>query len=107
MEFDGVTERPVERKRIDALVKSLCAGEKSLLKMTVDDPDILFTREGIPLMDKLVDLNLIVDTLPERDHWFWAGEPPPERDPELGIGKRVAWQTPLHREAVRKALEGA
>ena len=25
-------------------------------------------------------------------------------DPELGIGKNVAWQTPIHREAVRMAL---
>ncbi|GAB6944937.1 hypothetical protein JCM14467A_17190 [Vulcanisaeta sp. JCM 14467] len=37
----------------------------------------------------------------------WIDEPPPERDPELGIGRYVAWQTPLHREAVRKALEPA
>ena len=58
-------------------------------------------------MDKLVDMNLIVDTLPERDPWFWAGEPPPEKDLGLGIGKDVAWQTPLHREAVRRALEGS
>jgi len=31
-------------------------------------------------------------------------KPPPERDLELGVGRRVAWQTPLHREAVRLAL---
>ncbi|MEM1599103.1 MAG: AAA family ATPase, partial [Pyrobaculum sp.] len=42
-----------------------------------------------------------------RDPWFWVGELPPEKDLELGIGRRVAWQTPLHREAVRRALEGA
>jgi len=30
---------------------------------------------------------------------------PPERDLELGIGKHVAWHTPLHREAVRRALQ--
>jgi hypothetical protein len=35
---------------------------------------------------------------------FWIDQPPPERDPELGIGKNVAWQTPIHREAVRRAL---
>jgi len=41
-----------------------------------------------------------------RDPWFWVDEPPPEKDPELGIGRYVAWQTPLHREAVRRALGG-
>jgi hypothetical protein len=35
----------------------------------------------------------------------WIDEPPRERDPELGVGKYIAWQTPLHREAVKKALE--
>jgi len=40
-----------------------------------------------------------------RDPWFWIDETPPERDSELGIGKRVAWQTPLHREAVKRALK--
>ena len=40
----------------------------------------------------------------DRDPIFWIDEPPPERDPELGIGKEVAWQTPLHREAVKRAI---
>ena len=31
----------------------------------------------------------------------------PRKGLELGVGRRVAWQTPLHREAVRRALEGA
>jgi hypothetical protein len=35
---------------------------------------------------------------------FWVDAPPPERDPGLGIGKNAAWQTPIHREAVRRAL---
>ena len=104
---DKVLRDLADVKKIATLVNMLGEEERELLRRAVDDPDLLFTREGIPLMDKLVDLNLIVDTLPERDHWFWAGEPPPERDPELGIGRHVAWRTPLHREAVKKALEGA
>jgi hypothetical protein len=28
-----------------------------------------------------------------------------DKDPEIGVGRHVAWQTSLHREAVRKALE--
>jgi hypothetical protein len=35
---------------------------------------------------------------------LWVDQPPPERDSELGIGKYLAWQTPIYREAVRKAL---
>jgi hypothetical protein len=57
------------------------------------------------LIDMLNKRNLIVYNLHRRDTWFWIDTPPPERDPELGIGRHVAWQTPLHREAVKKALE--
>ncbi len=56
-------------------------------------------------MNKLVNMNLIIDTIPERDPQLWAGETPPEKDTELGVGRSVAWQTPLHREAVKRALE--
>ena len=59
----------------------------------------------MPLLDRLVELNLVVDAIPVRDPEFWIDQPPPERDPELGIGTRVTWQTPIHREAVRKALQ--
>jgi hypothetical protein len=38
---------------------------------------------------------------------YWVDQPPPERDPELGVGRNVAWQTPIHREAVRRALREA
>jgi hypothetical protein len=41
----------------------------------------------------------------DRDQVFWVDQPSPERDPELGIGRHVAWQTPLHREAVKRALK--
>ena len=34
-------------------------------------------------------------------------QPPPEKDLELCIGKDVAWQTPIHKEAVRQTLREA
>ena len=71
----------------------------------VEDPDTLLTREKIPLLNKLVELNLIIDGITYRDSHLWIDEPPPERDSELGIGKHVAWQTSLHRESVRRAVE--
>ncbi len=55
--------------------------------------------------EELIARNLIVYNIYDRDPWLWIDEPPPEEDPELGIGKDVAWQTPLHREAVKKAME--
>jgi hypothetical protein len=76
------------------------------LREVVDDPETLWGR-GAPqeLLDELIAKNLVVYNMYERDPHFWVDQPPPERDPELGIGKHVAWQTPIHREAVRRALE--
>jgi hypothetical protein len=50
-------------------------------------------------MRELTELNLIADTIPSRDPELWLDNPPPERDSELGIGRHVAWQTPLHIES--------
>jgi hypothetical protein len=78
------------------------------LAEAVEDPDALWGR-GAPenLLRWLVERNLIVYNMHYREPQFWVDQPPPERDPELGIGRRVAWQTPLHREAVRLALREA
>ena len=104
-DVEEVLRRFVERKR---LAPSFVARWRGWLEKAVEDPDALWSPEAPEeLIDELEARNLIVYFLSERDPRFWAGEPPPERDPELGIGKRVAWQTPLHREAVRRALEGA
>jgi len=76
------------------------------LEKIVNDPEALWSPD-VPeeLIRQLVERNLIVYNIYERKQVFWIDQPPPERDPELGIGKNVAWQTPLHREAVRRALE--
>jgi hypothetical protein len=80
---------------------------RSWLERAVEDPDALWWGENVPeeLVNELIERNLIIYDLYPRDPVFWIDEPPPEKDPELGIGKYVAWQTPLHREAVKKALE--
>ena len=57
-------------------------------------------------MHRLVEQNLVMDVYLRQEH-LWIDQPPPERDPELGIGKYLAWQTPIHREAVRRALRDA
>jgi dephospho-CoA kinase len=94
------------RKLLVPFALSLSPEERGWLAEAVEDPDTLFARERLPLMDKLVELNLIVDSIEGREGWYWIDEPPPERDLELGVGWHVAWQSPLHREAVRRALSG-
>jgi len=75
------------------------------LEKAVEDPDALWSPDAPrELIDKLVERNLILYNMYDRDPFFWVATPPPERDPELGVGENVAWQTPIHREAVRRAL---
>ena len=104
---EKVVEELAERKRLALFTGSLSPEEHEWLRQAVEDPDTLLARERIPLLDRLVELNLVVDSVPRRESWLWVDQPPPEKDPELGIGKRVAWQTPLHREAMRRALAEA
>jgi energy-coupling factor transporter ATP-binding protein EcfA2 len=78
------------------------------LEQAVENPDALWSPEtSEELIDALEEKNLIIYNMYERDPYFWVDQPPPERDPELGIGKNAAWQTPIHREAVRRALREA
>jgi len=76
-----------------------------LLGEAVEDPDALWSAEGEELASELEARNLIVYNLYDRSEKLWIDQPPPQKDLELGIGKYAAWQTPLHREAVKRALE--
>jgi len=78
---------------------------RSWLELAVEDPDTLW-RADTPeeLVKELIKKNLIFYQIRDRDERLWIDEPPPKKDLELGIGRYVAWQTPLHREAVKKAL---
>jgi energy-coupling factor transporter ATP-binding protein EcfA2 len=104
--FDKAVEVMVEGRKLSPFTASLSADERAWLLEAVEDPDSLFTRERMPLLNKLVELNLVVDAVPERRPYLWIDEPPPPKDLELGVGRDVAWQSPLHREAVRRALKG-
>jgi hypothetical protein len=101
---------------VDAVVEELARSKavtidfvrrwRQYLEDVVEDPDALMERD-VPeeLKQSLIERNLIVYDLFSRKPDLWIDEPPPEKDPEIGVGKYVAWQSPLHREAVRKALE--
>jgi len=102
---DRVLDAIAALRRLRSLIARLSHEERAWLREAVEDPDTLFTRERMHLLDRLVELNLILDDIPYRREHLWVDSPPPEKDPELGIGKHAAWQTPMHREAARKILE--
>jgi len=89
-------------------VKQLAAKWGEVLAKVVEDLDYLWERypKTEALINDLVEANLVVEVW-DRKPYLWFDTPPPERDPLLGIGREYAWQTPLHREAVRRALEQA
>jgi dephospho-CoA kinase len=93
----------VEEKR---LTPEFISKWRKWLELTVEDPDNLWSPE-VPeeIINELIARNLIVYFLRDRDPELWIDEPPPERDLEVGVGRYVAWQSPIHREAVKKALE--
>jgi hypothetical protein len=68
-------------------------------------PQLFLGFYEVPLLERLVDINVLIDSITYRDPPLWVDQLPPERDLELGIGRHVAWHTPLHREAVRRALQ--
>jgi len=98
----------VEDRKLLGLVGELSGTERQILEEALEDPDTLLERyrEAKRLVDQLTEKNLIIE-LKRRDPDTWIDAPPPERDPELGIGHYYAWQTPLHREAVKRALKAA
>jgi len=95
---DGITRRRG--------IKQLAAKWGEALVRVVEDPDYLWERypETDALINDLVEANLVAEVW-DRKPYLWFDDSPPEKDPELGIGREYAWQTPLHREAVRRALQ--
>ena len=94
----------IEAKALRRFVTSMKEERRAWLREALDDPDTLYTRERLSLLHKLVEINLAVSDMYSRIPYLWIDLPPPEKELELGIGKYVAWQTPLHREAIRKVL---
>ncbi len=80
---------------------------KKHLEEAINDPDYLWygPEEVEELAKELIEKNLIVFNIPPRKQYLWIDTPPPEKDLEIGVGKHVAWQTPLHREAIRRMLD--
>ena len=101
-------ERVVEDLAVDKGLSAAFAERwRAHLAKALEDPDYLWEEpEAEGLAKELVERNLVV-LLKGRRPDAWVDQPPPESDPELGIGRYYAWQTPLHREAVRRALEQA
>jgi DNA polymerase III delta prime subunit len=103
-EINSVVKDVITSRKLEALISSLNDEEKNWLIEAMKDPDTLFVRERLGLLKRLVEANLMIDTLPERTYDEWIDQPPPERELEIGVGRYVAWQTPLYREAVNRLL---
>ncbi|ADM28493.1 ATPase [Ignisphaera aggregans DSM 17230] len=107
-DVDRLVERIIVAKNLVRTIAGLGVEELSLLKQALDDPDIIFRslkdRFAQSLLNRLIELNLVIEIY-ERYEWIWIDIPPPEKYLEHGIGKFIAWQTPLHREAVKKVLK--
>ena len=79
---------------------------RTWLEEVVKDPDTLWRPDApVELIDELIRRNLVIYPLPPKGTDIWIDKPP-EKDVELGTGNHAAWQSPLHREAVKKALTG-
>jgi hypothetical protein len=102
-DVDAVVAKLVRAKD---LTKDFIERWRTHLKRVIEDPQSLW-EEDFPdgFREELIAKNLIIYNMYDRDPRFWIDEAPPEKDPELGVGKDVAWQSPLHREAVRRAME--
>jgi hypothetical protein len=104
--WDDAVRAFIEQREVAYFIRSLTPTERAWLEEAVGDPDTLFVRERMSLLNKLVEVNIVAEVM-GRYEYLWVDEPPPEKDPEQGVGRNVAWQTPLHREAVRRALREA
>jgi len=105
---ESIVKELIRTRNIIKLIKTLTNNERKLLAEAINNPDTLWEnlhqKEAQNLLNKLIEKNLIAEIW-DRDPQVWIDTPPPEKDPNLGIGKYIAWQTPLHKKAVEKALE--
>jgi len=103
---EKIVENLAETRKIAELVGNLSKTELEMLEEALEDPDVMLRRyrEAENLLRRLIEANMVL-RIRRRDPDVWIDAPPPEKDPELGIGREYAWQTPLHREAVRRVLK--
>ncbi|ABW02264.1 ATP-binding protein [Caldivirga maquilingensis] len=104
-DVDRYVDNVIKSRELMKMAAELSSAETEILTQSLDDPDVLLKRyrEAKGLVQRLIENNLIIEIW-KRDQ-DWVDVPPPERDPELGIGKYFAWQTPMHREVVKRVLE--
>lgn len=102
-----VVDQLIRERRLSYFMKTLSRREQELLYEAVEDPDTLWIHLEDPraqkLLNRLIEMNMVVE-LWDRSEDAWIDIPPPEKDLSIGVGRYIAWQTPLHREAIRKVL---
>ena len=103
-EESRVISNVIASRNLKTTLRSLSKEELKVLKEAVNDPDVLW--ENIPSTNELIRLLIrldLISEIPERNEDLWIDELP-EVSKELGIGEYIAWQTPIHREAIRKVI---
>jgi hypothetical protein len=65
----------LETKALRDFATALTGEEREWLKQAAEDPDTLFARERLPLLRKLVEANLAVDNMYDREPWLWTDQP--------------------------------
>jgi energy-coupling factor transporter ATP-binding protein EcfA2 len=66
----------IEAKALRRFVTSMKEEERGWLKEALDDPDMLYTRERLSLLHKLVEINLAVSDMYSRIPYLWIDLPP-------------------------------
>jgi len=113
--IEKAIEKIISGRGLKKIIEDLTEAQRKILVESLEDPDALHRRlreartreekrEIDELIDKLVELNLIVEDVSIRGDHLWVDEPP-VTDRGIGVGDEAAWQSPIHREAVRRALE--
>ncbi len=101
-------ETLIEARRLRSLLDGLSREELEALRAFAEDPvkaESLILREG-RLVEKLVESNLLIEIPASRSTPPWI-DAPPRVDKELGVARRLAWQTPAYRLAVLRLLQEA
>ena len=72
---DEVVKRLIISKGLTSLVRSLGREVRELLWRGVEDPDSLLSPEGVPLLERLIDIIVLIDSITYRDPPLWVDQP--------------------------------
>lgn len=116
LDFDVIYVNPIEKEfMVEVGVEDVKRRLLEILREASNEPWVKLTWVLIDLSRELIragrrKIAVLADDIfqaigPDKDPDLWVDKPP-EKDVELGVGNHAAWQSPLHKEAVKRALIG-